>query len=96
MLLQPNGVRLGSAFSKESSPDPPPAQRISYDNSKWSPRRTGSGHWLLRGLVKCGHCGISVSWHKMRGRNGTFHYYYYCRNHDPLRAKGESAPMPGA
>lgn len=70
------------------------AQRISYDNSKWSPRRTGSGHWLLRGLVKCGHCGVSVSCHKMRGRNGTFHYYYYCRNHDPLRAKGEQRRCP--
>jgi len=70
------------------------AQRISYDNSKWSPRRTGPGHWLLRGLVKCGHCGVSVSCHKMRGRNGTFHYYYYCRNHDPLRAKGEQHRCP--
>lgn len=43
----------------------------------------------LRGLVKCGHCGVSVSCHKMRGRNGAFNYYYYCRNHDPLRAGGE-------
>ena len=24
--------------------------------------------------------------HKMRGRNGTWHRYYYCRNHDPIRA----------
>ena len=36
------------------------------------------------GLVKCGHCGVGVSCHKMRGRNGAFHYYYYCRNHDFL------------
>ncbi len=36
------------------------------------------------GLVKCGHCGVGVSCHKMRGRNGAFHYYYYCRNHNSL------------
>ena len=70
------------------------AQRVSYDNSKWSPRRTEPNHWLLRGLVKCGHCGVSVSCHKMRGRNGTFHYYYYCHNHDPLRAGGEHRRCP--
>ena len=46
------------------------AQRVSYDNSQWSPRRAEPNHWLLRGLVKCGHCGVSVSCHKMRGRNG--------------------------
>jgi hypothetical protein len=30
----------------------------------------------------------------MRGRNGTWHRYYYCRNHDPLRAGGESRRYP--
>ena len=70
------------------------AQRVSYDNSKWSPRRTEPNRWLLRGLVKCGHCGVSVSCHKMRGGNGTFHYYYYCHNHDPLRARGEHRRCP--
>jgi hypothetical protein len=30
----------------------------------------------------------------MRGRNGTFHRYYYCRNHDPLRAGGEHRRCP--
>jgi site-specific DNA recombinase len=71
------------------------AQRVSYDNSKWSPRRTEPNRWLLRGLVQCGHCGVSVSCHKMRGRNGTFHYYYYCHNHDPLRAGSERRRCPG-
>ena len=71
------------------------AQRVSRDNSQWSPRRAESGYWLLRGLVKCGHCAMSVSCHKMRGRNGTFHRYYYCRNHDPLRAGGEHRRCPG-
>jgi site-specific DNA recombinase len=70
------------------------AQRVSYDNSKWSPRRTEPDHWLLRGLVKCGHCGVSVSCHKMRGGNGVFNYYYYCRNHDPIKAGGEHRRCP--
>ena len=65
------------------------ASRVSRDNSQWSPRRAEPGAWLLRGLVRCGACGVVVVCHKMRGRNGTFHRYYYCRNHDPLRAKGE-------
>ena len=30
----------------------------------------------------------------MRGRNGTFHRYYYCRNHDILRAGGEQHRCP--
>ena len=71
------------------------AQRVSRDNSKWNARRAEPGHWLLRGLVKCGHCEVGVSCHKMRGRNGTFHRYYYCRNHDPLRAGGEHRRCPG-
>jgi len=30
----------------------------------------------------------------MRGRNGTHHYYYYCRYHDPLKAGGEERRCP--
>ena len=30
----------------------------------------------------------------MRGRNGTWHRYYYCRNHDPLRAGGQEHRCP--
>src|SRR3954465_12428996 len=41
-----------------------------------------------RGLVKCGTCGVGTNCHKMRGRNGTWHRYYYCRNHDPIKAGG--------
>ncbi len=65
------------------------AQHVSRDNSKWSPRRARPGEWLLRGLVRCGACGVGVSCHRMRGRDDTVHRYYYCRNHDPLRAGGE-------
>jgi site-specific DNA recombinase len=70
------------------------AQRISRQHSKWSARRAEAGHWLLRGLIKCGHCHVTVSCHKMRGRQGTVHRYYYCANHDPLRAKGEHRRCP--
>jgi len=37
---------------------------------------------------------LAASCHKMRGRNGTWHRYYYCRNHDPLRAGGEHHRCP--
>ena len=70
------------------------ASRIATDNSKWSPRRAEPGQWLLKGLVKCGVCGVGTNCHKMRGRNGTWHRYYYCRNHDPLRAGGEQHRCP--
>jgi site-specific DNA recombinase len=32
---------------------------------------------------------VGTNCHKMQGRNGTWHRYYYCRNHDPIRAGGE-------
>ena len=70
------------------------AARVATDNTKWSPRRAEPGAWLLKGLVKCGVCGVGTNCHKMRGRNGTWHRYYYCRNHDPMRAGGESRRCP--
>ncbi|HYB16775.1 MAG TPA: zinc ribbon domain-containing protein [Streptosporangiaceae bacterium] len=70
------------------------AATVSYDNAKWSPRRAEPGAWLLRGLVKCGPCGVGTSCHKMRGRNGTWHRYYYCHNHDPIRAGGQDRRCP--
>ncbi len=70
------------------------AGRVAYDNSQWSPRRAEPGAFLLKGLVKCGVCRVGTNCHKMRGRNGTWHRYYYCRNHDPLRAGGEDRRCP--
>jgi len=70
------------------------AQHVSRDNTQWSPRRAEPGQWLLRGLLRCGTCGVGVNCHKMRGRAGTWHRYYYCRNHDPLRAGGEHRRCP--
>ena len=68
--------------------------QVTRDNSKWSPRRAEPGQWMLRGLVKCGTCGVGVNCHKMRGRNGTWHRYYHCRNHDPIRAGGPDKRCP--
>ncbi len=70
------------------------AARVATDNAKWSPRRAEPGRWLLKGLIKCGACGVGTNSHKMRGRNGTWHHYYYCRNHDPIRAGGEDRRCP--
>ena len=70
------------------------ASRVAHDNSQWSPRRAEPGTFLLKGLVKCGVCKVGTNAHKMRGRNGTWHRYYYCRNHDPLRAGGEEHRCP--
>ena len=50
--------------------------------------------WLLKGLVKCGVCGVGTNCHKMRGRNGTWHRYYYCRNHDPHPRRRRRPPLP--
>ena len=65
------------------------AQQVSVDNSRWSPRRTEPGTLMLRGLVKCGVCGVGTSCHRRRKRDGTCYRYYCCRNHDPIRAGGE-------
>jgi site-specific DNA recombinase len=69
-------------------------KQIGHDNSKWNPRGAEWGAWLLRGLVECGHCHVGCNCHKMRGRNGTVHRYYYCRNHDLLRAGSEDQRCP--
>ena len=70
------------------------AQRVCRENPKWNPRGAEPGAWLLRGLIECGHCHVGANCHKMRGRNGTHHRYYYCRNHDILRAGGEQHRCP--
>jgi site-specific DNA recombinase len=70
------------------------AAGVSRSNTQWSPRRAEPGQWLLRGLVHCGSCGVGTNCHKMRGRNGTWHRYYYCRNHDPIKAGGEERRCP--
>jgi site-specific DNA recombinase len=70
------------------------AQHVSRDNSRWSPRRIHDEAWLLRHVLKCGHCGVAVSCHRMRGRKGSYTRYYTCHNHDPVRARGEHRRCP--
>ena len=58
------------------------AQRVSRDNSRWSPRNLHDEAWLLRGLVRCGTCDTCLNSHKL-GRNSDgekVHRYYTCRN----------------
>ena len=63
------------------------SQAIHYENSRFSPRHLKSGHYLLRRVVRCRVCDLAMSCHRMRGRNGTFHHYYYCAGHDVLYAR---------
>ena len=52
---------------------------------------------MFRGLVRCGHCGISVACHQrpaLKNTDTEWNRYYYCRNHDPLRAGGEHRRCP--
>jgi site-specific DNA recombinase len=65
------------------------AQRVTRDNSKWSPRNLHDDAWLLRGLVRCGVCDTSVNCHKMGAKAGTIHHYYWCRNHASNGVPGE-------
>jgi site-specific DNA recombinase len=65
------------------------AQRVTSDNSKWSPRNLHDEAWLLRGLIRCGACDTSVNCHKMGAKAGTIHHYYWCRNHASNGVPGE-------
>lgn len=70
------------------------SQALHPENARFSPRHLKSGHSLLRGLVRCRVCGLSSSCYRMRGRNGTFHHYYYCPAHDVLRLRGRIGRCP--
>ena len=68
--------------------------QISHENFKMSPRGAAAEAWLLRGLVECGHCHVGCSCHNSYGRNSALTRYYYCRNHDLLRAGSEDRLCP--
>ena len=59
------------------------AQRVSRDNSKWSPRNLPEDveAWLLRRLVRCGPCDMAVGCQKIVSPQGKVHHYYWCPNH---------------
>jgi site-specific DNA recombinase len=56
------------------------AQRVSRDNSRWSPRNLHDEAWLLRGLVRCGACDTCLNSHKLGRDSDKVHRYYTCRN----------------
>jgi site-specific DNA recombinase len=56
------------------------AQRVSRDNSRWSPRNLHVEAWLLRGLVRCGTCDTCVNCHRLGRTDKDTHRYYTCRN----------------
>jgi site-specific DNA recombinase len=56
------------------------AQRVSRDNSKWSPRNLHEQAWLLRGLVRCGSCDVNLNSHKLGATTSKIHRYYTCGN----------------
>jgi site-specific DNA recombinase len=68
--------------------------QVSHENFKLSPRGAAAEAWLLRGLIECGHCHVGCSCHNSYGRHGTLTRYYYCRNHDLLRAGSKDRLCP--
>jgi len=56
------------------------AQRVSRDNSKWSPRNLHDEAWLLRGLIRCGTCDTCANCHRLGRTDSKIHRYYTCRN----------------
>lgn len=54
-------------------------------NQQASPRHNKVHHYLLRGLVSCGHCRLSASG-RTTGANDAYHYYICRGRTDALRA----------
>ncbi|MGH8975080.1 MAG: recombinase family protein [Acidimicrobiia bacterium] len=69
------------------------AQRAARENSAFSPRRTEPDTFLLRRLVRCGHCGVKLACHRAQRDYGLARYYL-CPHHDPVRAGGEDRRCP--
>jgi site-specific DNA recombinase len=68
-------------------------QRAARDNAVFSPRRTEPDTFLLRRLVRCGHCGVKLASHRARREYGMARYYL-CPHHDPVRAGGQDRRCP--
>ena len=68
-------------------------QQAAANNTVFSPRRTEPGTFLLRRLVRCGHCGVKLAAHRAQREYGMARYYL-CPHHDPVRAGGESRRCP--
>ncbi len=70
------------------------AQRVARDHSFFSPRRSQPGHWLLRRLVVCGHCGVKTYCQDTKGRGGRELRYYVCNRRRSLDAGGPDRACP--
>ena len=68
-------------------------QKAAHDNSIFSPRRTEPDTFLLRRLVRCGHCGVKLAAHRAYRDYGMARYYL-CPHHDPVRAGGQDRRCP--
>ena len=67
---------------------------ITHENWRLNPRGAAPNAYLLRGLIKCGHCHVSCNCHTSNTGKGTRTRYYTCRNHDVLRARSEDRLCP--
>jgi site-specific DNA recombinase len=70
------------------------SQAIHSENTWFSPRHLTSEHYLLRRVARCRVCDLGMSCQRLRGRDGTWHYYYDCRGHDVLRARDAIGRCP--
>ena len=70
------------------------AGKASTDNANEARAAPNPAPGCCAGWSSAGPAGVGTSCHKMRGRNGTWHRYYYCHNHDPLRAGGQDRRCP--
>ena len=63
------------------------AKAASPDNSKFSPRKTTPGTWLLRQMVVCGACGTRA-YATQSYSSRRLNRYYTCNNRDSIHAGG--------
>ncbi len=60
-------------------------------NAQFSPRHNTRNEYLLRGLMRCGHCGGAYVGKVVGRRNGKRTRYYYCRGTDPYNTGPQGA-----
>ncbi len=68
-------------------------QKAAHDSSIFSSRRTEPDTFLLRRLVRCGHCGVKLAAHRAN-RHYRIARDYLCPQHDPVRAGGQDRRCP--
>lgn len=68
-------------------------QHAARANTVFSLRRTEPDTFLLRRLVRCGHCGVKLAAHRARREYGMSRYYA-CPHRDLVRAGGQDRRCP--